>query len=105
MASPIMVWWQPAPTAKSIFPGGSVTTQSRGSFGALAKMRSITLTNGRPDLDDWSADGYSGGRQPRAIATGAGSQINGTDIGVTVSGLLASDARADCLDFHGKELA
>jgi autotransporter family porin len=83
------------PNSQITFSGGSVTTQSRGSFGALAQGGGLITLNNSAQVTTTGVQttGTPAIGSHALFATGAGSQINGTDIGVTVSGLLASGAR------------
>jgi autotransporter family porin len=79
------------------FSGGSISTISRNSIGAWANSGGIiSLTNGAQiTTTGVLSAGVSPFGSHALLATGAGSQVSGTNIAVNVSGISASGARAE----------
>ncbi|WP_109578168.1 autotransporter outer membrane beta-barrel domain-containing protein, partial [Aminobacter sp. AP02] len=76
--------------------GGTISTLSRGSFGVLAQNGGVvTLGNAAQVITTGAQNTAAQVGSHALFATGAGSQIVGTGIAISVSGLFASGARAE----------
>ncbi|HEY4076251.1 MAG TPA: autotransporter outer membrane beta-barrel domain-containing protein, partial [Rhizomicrobium sp.] len=78
------------------FMGGTISTLSRGSFGALADSGGLITLGNAAQITTTGVQNTTGPVGSHALlATGTGSRINGSDITISTSGLLASGARAE----------